>query len=123
MDFINLSESETERIEMMIEKDHEMYREYMYEIFRLIHDVDYTLWFSLKSSFDIMSARLRSPTLMLDSDRRQITQIISTTAYELKQVEYRLFPDEEHLKRLLTEEATANSLGGFAEKFALNSPE
>lgn len=121
LDHIGASEEEKARIGELVRKDDEEYRKYCYELFRLLNEVDYELWFSLKESFHIMSARLRSPLAMKDNHRKDVSKIISEIAGELKQVEYRLF-SEDHIKQLIVDEATANSLGGFAEKFALDSP-
>lgn len=121
LDYINISEDEKARIKEMVRRDDEVYREYCYELFRFLNQIDYELWYSIKESLHILSARLRSPLLMKDSDRVRAMKELSEIAAELKQVEYRLF-SEDHMKALIVDEATANSLGGFAEKFALESP-
>ena len=121
LEHLRLSTPERKRISLMAEKDAPLYREYIYELFRLLNDVDYEAWFSLKTSFHILSARLRSVSAMLDSDRQRAMKDFSDLARELKQLEYRLFK-EDHMRDAIIDEATARSLGGYAEMFALDPP-
>ena len=93
----------------------------LYELFRLVNDIDYEVWWSTKQSFHILSDKLRSPQSMKDNDRLRVSKELDGLRMQLKEIEYGLFKDD-YLKDSITQQAVAASLMGHAEANALPSP-
>lgn len=93
----------------------------LYEFFRIANDIDYEIWWSLKSSLHHMADKLRSNSGMKDGDRLRISKELKEIGAQVKEIEYGLFK-EEYLKDAITKEAVRNSLAGFAEQYALPPP-
>ena len=93
----------------------------VYELFRLINDIDYEAWWSTRCSFHVLTHRMRDPGTMKDGDRLKISKEIDAIRKRLKEMEYDLFQDD-YLKDQITKQSVAESLTGYAEQLALNSP-
>ena len=91
----------------------------IFELFRVYADVRYESWFSAKQSLHIMNARLRDNYGLKDGDRLRVMSQIDSLIEKVVQMEYSLFK-ESHIKDIIAERASAQSLTGYAEMYAQN---
>lgn len=98
-------------------------QEQMFQLFIIFGDILYEEWLSKRISFAITSARLRDPLGLKDTDRLRWIKELSTMRAELLELESRLFPDNEYLKTIVTQQALEMSLSGYAEQYALTLEE
>ena len=105
-----------------VEKNSPLWQFVVFELFRLYDNSRYEQWYSMKSSFHILTAKLRDFFSLKDGDRLKISKEIDAIRKEVERIEYDLFEDA-HLKEIIKRQATQDSLAGFAEMFAQNTEE
>jgi hypothetical protein len=108
-----------------IEEEGHMFRELLFEYFRLINDHLYEEWFSLKQQVHTFNKLMRT-ALTTDMDRlptelnarKNLTKEVKNFNRDLMKLESQIFNDD-RLAQLINEEVVQNSIGGFPEKFAV----
>ena len=113
-----------------VSSEGELFEQKVYEFFVLINEHDYEHWISLKIQIHRFNKELRSPfkvakdgtiTKNLNA-RRAISKEINALKAQLDAVEIRLFPDNKRLSKKMAAVSMSNSIGGFAEKYAMKGP-
>jgi hypothetical protein len=101
-----------------------MFRELIYEYFRLIHSIEYEQWFSYTMQIHAFNKYLRRPLTSnpdkLSADvnsRNNLMKQIDTFTEKLQSLEAVIFNDDRLIK-IINEKAVQNSIGGYAERFA-----
>lgn len=104
----------------------EIFHELIHEYFRLINNHLYEQWFTYKSQIHTFNSYLRKP---LSTDmtkvptevnaRKALMKEIKNFNDELQHLEAVIFQDE-RIAKLINEKAVQNSIGGYAERFALD---
>ena len=97
----------------------EVFRDFMFNYFRLIHAIDYEAWITLKLNFHNSSRYLRVPISPEVSEkeinaRRQLSKEIGNMRKELVDLEYKLFQDKRLLK-LINDAQMDEAIGGYVE--------
>lgn len=90
--------------------------------FKVISDMDYETWWSLKQLYHELCRQARMPIPQgadagLINARTKLPAAIAQTEAELKQKQYVLFKSK-RLEKLLISEASKDDIGGYAEEFA-----
>lgn len=98
-------------------------QEQMFQLFIIFGDFLYEEWLTKRISFAITSARLRDPLGLKDTDRLRWTRELSSMRSDLLELESKLFPNNEYLKSIVTQQALDMSLSGYAEQYALTIEE
>lgn len=113
-----------------IEQEGELYELTIFRFFKLINDHDYEDWYSLKTQAHIFRKELRSAVREdkygsieknLDA-RNKISKSMLELSMQIKQLELRIFPDNDRLKKVITTQSMADSIGGYPEKHAKLGP-
>lgn len=89
------------------------------EYYRMIHATKYQIWISQSMSLSIMSARLRTPGVMKDNDRRQAAKDMLNISEDLEKIEMDLFKDKRVASAIARRASEESDLSGYAEKYAL----
>jgi hypothetical protein len=89
------------------------------EYYKMTHHTKYEVWISQVISLSIMSARLRTPGVMKDSDRRQVAKEMVNISEDLERLELELFKDKRVASAIARRATEENDLSGYAEKYAL----
>lgn len=113
-----------------IAKEGDLFLQKLYEFFVIINEHDYEHWVSLKIQIHRFNEELRSKFKPDKSGsiaanlnaRRAISKDINQLKSQLDSVEARLFPDNKRLARKIAAVSMSQSIGGFAEKYALDGP-
>lgn len=108
--------TEKERFWMEVTESTDFFNEILFEYFKMQNNHLYETWFSLKMGLHQTNKRLRGDT-MKDSDRRHLMAAIKDFAFEVKELEHQLFPDE-YTAQIIAEKSARDSLTGYAEKYA-----
>lgn len=122
MKVLGIKKEDLEYPEIIDER--ELFREYVFEYFRLINDMYYEQWFTLKHQIHTFNKYLRKP-LTSDPDkisaevnaRKGLTKEIDNFTDKLQSLEAVIF-DDERLAAIINEKTVQNSIGSFAEQFA-----
>nr|MCH9659839.1 hypothetical protein [Bacteroidota bacterium] len=103
-----------------------LYREFIYQFFKFIHNAYYEQWFTLNMQIHNFNHYLRAPiTIDIESKdvnaRRALAKEIPALTKQMMKLEASIFNDKRVLKQI-NEHITQNSIGSYPEKYAKNPP-
>lgn len=104
------------RVNKEIESCGSVYQLIQSEFFKLVHDSDYVHWVSLRSVYETLTDRLRSPNIATD-DAMLIVKQIDTLKENLEHVEKKIFSDSRILRQI-ADEKQRTQISGYAERYA-----
>ena len=104
------------KVNKEIESCGQIYQLIQSEFFKLVHDSDYVHWVSLRTVYETLTDRLRSPTIATD-DAMLIVKQIDMLKENLENVEKKIFSDSRILRQV-ADEKQRQQITGYAERYA-----
>ena len=93
----------------------EWFRIALFEYFKMVNDIDYELWFTLRKNFAFLMDKLRHDEQSVDVDK------LVTNKNKIQLIEDELFNGSKE-ENLIMNEASKNPSFGIVERFAIDNP-